>query len=64
MESKLTQLCGCQRPMNPREELLNKEYKFIQSQPTDQEDGRLMSQNNQHVGVWMSRSFMGQRWEK
>ena len=28
----------------------------------DQEDGRLMSQNNQLVGAWMPGSFMDQRW--
>ena len=28
----------------------------------DQEDGRLASQNNHLVGVWMPVSFMGQRW--
>ena len=26
--------------------------------PADQEDGRLMFQNNHLVGVWMSGSFM------
>ena len=27
--------------------------------PADQEDGRLMSENNHLVGVWMSGSFTG-----
>jgi len=30
--------------------------------PDDREDGRLMSQNNHLVGVWMPGSFMDQRW--
>ena len=30
-------------------------------QPADREDGRLASQNNHLVGVWMPVSFMGQR---
>lgn len=30
--------------------------------PAVQEDGKLMSQHNQLVGVWMPRSFMDQRW--
>ena len=29
---------------------------------TQQEDGRLMSQNHHLVGVWMLGSFMDQRW--
>ena len=30
---------------------------------TDQEDGRLKSQNNHLVMVWIPGSFMDQRWE-
>ena len=30
--------------------------------PADREDGRLMSQNNHLVGVWMPGSFMDQSW--
>ena len=30
--------------------------------PADQEDCRLMSQNNHLIGVWMTRSFIEQRW--
>ena len=29
--------------------------------PVDQEDGRLMSQNNHLLGVWMPGSFINQR---
>ena len=29
--------------------------------PVDQEDGRLMSQNNHLLGVWMPGSVMNQR---
>ena len=31
--------------------------------PADQEDGRLMFQNNHLFGVWMPGSFMDQRWQ-
>jgi len=30
----------------------------------DQEDGRLMSQNNHLIGIWMPGSFIDQRWGK
>ena len=30
--------------------------------PADQEESRLMSQNNHITGVWMPGSFIEQRW--
>lgn len=31
-------------------------------QPADREDGRIKSQNNYFIAVWMPVSFMAQRW--
>ena len=41
--------------------MLGSERDFIQ-EPADQEDGRLVTQNNHLVGAWLPGSFLDQRW--
>ena len=54
-------LCSLhERLVNPRDQVLRQGIR-LSGKPADQEDSRLMSQNNQLVGVWMSSSFMDQR---
>lgn len=41
--------------------MLGSERDFIQ-EPANQEDGRLVTQNNHLVGAWLPGSFLDQRW--
>ena len=41
--------------------MLGSERDFIQ-EPADQEDGRLVTQNNHPVGASLPSSFLDQRW--
>ena len=52
------------RPMNPRFKVLKARDRTLFGELADQEDGRLMSQNNHRVWVWMPGSFMNQRWRE
>ena len=49
------------RPMNPRGGVEARNTTLF-GKPADREDGRLVSQNNHLVEVWMPAYFMDQRW--
>ena len=52
------------RPMNPRFKVLKSRERILFRELVDQEYGRLISQNNHLVWVWMPGSFMNQRWRE
>ena len=50
--------------MNPREEVLRQGITTLFRELADQEDSRLMSQNNHFTWFWMPGSFTDQRWRE
>ena len=57
-------LCSWQdRPANPRGKVLRQWINKALFRKPDQEDGRLTTQNNHLVLVWMPGTFMYQRWQ-
>ena len=46
------------RPINPRDKVLKKGYDFLFRKPADQEDGKLMFQNNHLFDIWMPGCFI------
>ena len=49
------------RPINPRRGVEARNMTLF-GKPADREDGRVKSQNNHLIGVWMPVSFIAQRW--
>ena len=60
-ESKLSLLATQQANKSKRQGVKARNPTLF-GEPTDQEDGRLMSLNNHLVEAWMPGSFMDQRW--
>ena len=46
------------------DKVLRQRMMTLSGKPADWKDGRLMSQNNHLIGVWMPVSFIEQRWRR
>ena len=60
-ESKLT-LFATREASESEGQRVEERNTTLFGKPADRKDGKLLSQNNHLVGVWMPGSFMDQRW--